>query len=95
MYLLLEIIRLVKLGYDEVNCVPLRPNINVLRNCEIAEDYIIQCLTDCWDEFPENRPDFGTIRARLKKMKDGKYVNVYILMVYKFLSFFLFILITI
>jgi len=31
-------------------------------------------VTDCWDEFPENRPDFGTIRARLKKMKDGKYV---------------------
>lgn len=41
----------------------------------MAEDYVIQCITDCWDEFPENRPDFGMIRARLKKMKDGKYVD--------------------
>lgn len=44
----------------------------------MAEDYIIQCVTDCWDEFPENRPDFATIRGRLKKMKDGKYVDDYV-----------------
>ncbi|XP_025406110.1 receptor-type guanylate cyclase Gyc76C-like isoform X2 [Sipha flava] len=71
-----EIIRLVKLGCDEVNDVPLRPSIHHLRDCKMAEDYIIQCITDCWDEFPENRPDFGTIRARLKKMKDGKQKNI-------------------
>lgn len=58
--------------------MPLRPSIHYLRDCEMAEDYIIQCVTDCWDEFPENRPDFTTIRARLKKMKDGKYVDNYI-----------------
>lgn len=72
MCLLPEIIRLVKLGYDEINGVPLRPNIHRLSECEFAEDYIVQCITDCWDEIPENRPDFGSIRARLKKMKDGK-----------------------
>ncbi|XP_050428975.1 receptor-type guanylate cyclase Gyc76C-like isoform X2 [Adelges cooleyi] len=71
-----EIIRLVKLGYEEVNGVPLRPSIHHLRDSEIAEDYIIQCITDCWDEYPDNRPDFGTIRARLKKMKDGKQKNI-------------------
>ncbi|XP_022167854.1 receptor-type guanylate cyclase Gyc76C-like [Myzus persicae] len=71
-----EIIRLVKLGYDEINGVPLRPSIHHLRDCEMAEDYVIQCITDCWDEFPENRPDFGMIRARLKKMKDGKHKNI-------------------
>lgn len=71
-----EIIRLVKLGYDEVNGVPLRPSIHHLRDCEMAEDYVIQCITDCWDESPENRPDFGIIRARLKKMKDGKHKNI-------------------
>lgn len=81
MCLLTEIIRLVKLGYDEVNCVPLRPSIHHLRDCEMAEDYVIHCVTDCWDEFPENRPDFGMIRSRLKKMKDGKYVNM-IIMIY-------------
>lgn len=83
MYLLPEIIRLVKLGYEEVNGVPLRPSIHHLRDCEMAEDYIIQCITDCWDELPENRPDFPTIRTRLKKMKDGKYVirNILILII--------------
>lgn len=80
--LLPEIIRLVKLGYDEVNGVPLRPSIHHLRDCEMAEDYVIQCITDCWDELPENRPDFGMIRARLKKMKDGKYVDHYIIIIY-------------
>ncbi|XP_050532707.1 receptor-type guanylate cyclase Gyc76C-like isoform X2 [Daktulosphaira vitifoliae] len=71
-----EIIRLVKIGYDEINGIPLRPSIHYLRDCEFAEDYIVQCITDCWDEYPENRPDFGTIRARLKKMKDGKQKNI-------------------
>lgn len=75
MHKLSEIIRLVKLGYDEVNGVPLRPSIYRLRDCEMAEDYIVQCITDCWDEYPENRPDFPSIRTKLKKMKDGKYVN--------------------
>lgn len=42
----------------------------------MAEDYIIHCITDCWDELPENRPDFGMIRARLKKMKNGMYVSL-------------------
>jgi len=48
----------------------------------MAEDYVIQCITDCWDEFPENRPDFGMIRARLKKMKDGKYVDPNIIIIF-------------
>lgn len=64
---------MVKSGL-KVNGMPLRPSIHYLRDNEMAEDYIIQCITDCWDEFPDNRPDFVTIRARLKKMKDGKYV---------------------
>lgn len=92
MCLLPEIIRLVKLGYDEVNGVPLRPSIHHLRDCEMAEDYVIQCITDCWDEYPENRPDFGTIRARLKKMKDGKYVDPNIIIIFNLFSMCLILL---
>lgn len=51
-----------------------RPDIGLLLDCEIGcDDYVIQCMKDCWTENPECRPDFATIRSRLKRMKDGKY----------------------
>jgi guanylate cyclase, other len=34
------------------------------------------CIQDCWHETPEKRPDFPTIRTRLKKMRDGKSKNI-------------------
>ncbi|XP_012544731.1 receptor-type guanylate cyclase Gyc76C isoform X2 [Bombyx mori] len=33
------------------------------------DDYIVSCMKDCWAEDPNTRPDFPTIRTRLKKMK--------------------------
>lgn len=52
---------------------PFRPNLDLLLDSENGcEDYIMQCIRDCWAENPEIRPDFGTVRTRLKKMKDGK-----------------------
>lgn len=32
----------------------------------------MQCIKDCWAEDPDARPDFRSIRSRLKKMKEGK-----------------------
>lgn len=36
----------------------------------------MHCMRDCWNENPESRPDFPTIRTRLKQMKDGKNRNI-------------------
>lgn len=52
---------------------PFRPDIELLRDSDIGcDDYVLQCMEDCWTENPEYRPDFITIRSRLKRMKDGK-----------------------
>lgn len=44
-----------------------RPPISQL-DCK---DYIIRCMQDCWHESPEMRPDFKSIRGRLKEMEAG------------------------
>ena len=36
-----------------------------------CKDYIIRCMQDCWHESPEMRPDFKSIRGRLKEMEAG------------------------
>lgn len=69
--MILEIVNLVKKA-PELYEIPLRPNINFLKTCEMGEDYILKCMEDCWSEQPEQRPDFQQIRARLKIMKEGK-----------------------
>ncbi|EFA10586.2 receptor-type guanylate cyclase Gyc76C isoform X1 [Tribolium castaneum] len=54
-----------------------RPDIDLLLDCEIGcDDYVLQCMKDCWAENPEARPDFAAIRSRLKRMKDGKNKNI-------------------
>ena len=40
--------------------------------CQIVSDV----MTDCWAENPESRPDFTTIRNRLKGLRKGKRVNI-------------------
>ncbi|VEN37483.1 unnamed protein product [Callosobruchus maculatus] len=70
-----DIVELVKrIPVDEP---PFRPNIDALLDAEIGcDDYVLQCMKDCWAENPEARPDFATVRSRLKKMKDGKNKNI-------------------
>ncbi|XP_022917682.1 receptor-type guanylate cyclase Gyc76C-like [Onthophagus taurus] len=52
---------------------PFRPNLKLLEEKEFGdEEYILQCIKDCWAEDPDLRPDFTQIRIRLKKMKEGK-----------------------
>lgn len=49
---------------------PFRPNTNTL----ICEEYISNCIHDCWNENPDERPDFKYIKYRLKQMHQGLYV---------------------
>ncbi|XP_018335565.1 receptor-type guanylate cyclase Gyc76C [Agrilus planipennis] len=71
-----EIIEFVKNSGE--NCdEPFRPNLDALLDTEMGrEDYVLQCVKDCWAENPDNRPDFASVRGRLKRMKDGKNRNI-------------------
>jgi hypothetical protein len=33
-------------------------------------------MVDCWSETPEQRPDFNTIRNRLKRLRMGMKSNI-------------------
>ncbi|XP_074026495.1 receptor-type guanylate cyclase Gyc76C isoform X3 [Leptinotarsa decemlineata] len=70
-----EIIELIKKEpFDEE---PFRPDLEILNDSELGcDEYILQCIKDCWSENPDNRPDFSVIRTRLKRMKDGKNKNI-------------------
>ncbi|CAH1099339.1 unnamed protein product [Psylliodes chrysocephalus] len=56
---------------------PFRPDIDALYDSELGcDEYVLQCMKDCWSENPDDRPDFVTVRTRLKRMKDGKNKNI-------------------
>lgn len=59
---------------------PFRPDLELLQDVDVEcpdyPDYIIGCMKDCWAENPEMRPDFATIRSRLKKMREGMHRNI-------------------
>lgn len=51
----------------------MRPDADILYNPEIGcDEYVLEVMKECWSESPECRPDFPSIRSRLKRMKDGK-----------------------
>ncbi|XP_067647261.1 receptor-type guanylate cyclase Gyc76C-like isoform X2 [Eurosta solidaginis] len=56
--------------------IPFRPELECIREHELCPDYVLDCIKDCWSEDPEIRPDFPTIRNRLKKMRGGKTKNI-------------------
>lgn len=73
-----EIIELVKRELPEDD-EPFRPDLSQLTEypgIPCCEEYILSCIKECWAENPEARPDFATIRTRLKRMKDGKHRNI-------------------
>ena len=37
---------------------------------------LLDVMRDCWSELPESRPDLGTLRSRLKVMKQGMKANI-------------------
>ncbi|XP_047001211.1 receptor-type guanylate cyclase Gyc76C-like [Schistocerca americana] len=71
-----EIVELVKRVPSEGE-KPFRPDLAVLDESDIdCTDYIVKCIEDCWEENPEHRPDFPTIRNRLRKMREGMHSNI-------------------
>ena len=54
--------------YPLENTKPFRPNVNEIEECS---DCVIHIMQECWDELPEHRPDFKTIRSRLKPLNKG------------------------
>ncbi|XP_059085457.1 guanylate cyclase 32E-like [Tigriopus californicus] len=54
--------------------VQLRPQIDALNNCV---DFVKSCMRDCWQEVPNDRPDFKVIRSRLRPMRRGMKANIF------------------
>nr|CFW94229.1 Eka-Guanyl cyclase protein [Euperipatoides kanangrensis] len=50
-----------------------RPCLDALE----CQDYIKQCIQDCWDERAEMRPEFQQIRGRLSKIRAGMKLNIF------------------
>ncbi|KAI5641792.1 adenylate and guanylate cyclase catalytic domain-containing protein [Phthorimaea operculella] len=67
-----DIVDLVK--YPKKGEEVFRPDLSVLD--DMTDDFIVQTMTECWAEEPSLRPDFPTLRSRLKKMKSGKSRNI-------------------
>ncbi|KAM8707767.1 hypothetical protein ACLKA7_014840 [Drosophila subpalustris] len=55
---------------------PFRPEVESIIEAESCPDYVLACIRDCWAEHPDERPEFGAIRNRLKKMRGGKTKNI-------------------
>ncbi|XP_011308838.1 guanylate cyclase 32E isoform X2 [Fopius arisanus] len=53
---------------------PLRPPLEHLENCF---DFVRDCLEECWSEEPELRPDFKTIRNKLRQLRKGMKPNIF------------------
>jgi hypothetical protein len=51
-----------------VQDVPFRPKLSALSS---VPKFVTDCIEDCWKEDPALRPDFKTIRRRLKVMQKG------------------------
>ncbi|KAL1497774.1 hypothetical protein ABEB36_008675 [Hypothenemus hampei] len=54
-----------------------RPDVDLLYDSEIGcDEYVLEVMQECWAENPDLRPDFPSIRSRLKRMKEGKSKNI-------------------
>ncbi|XP_014210339.1 guanylate cyclase 32E [Copidosoma floridanum] len=53
---------------------PFRPPLGQLENCF---DFVRECLLECWAENPETRPDFKTIRNKLRPLRKGMKPNIF------------------
>ncbi|XP_045214115.2 receptor-type guanylate cyclase Gyc76C-like [Mercenaria mercenaria] len=52
---------------------PFRPNVRLLS----CESFIIECMQSCWNEVPDERPDFRTIRKVLTPLRHGSKRNIF------------------
>lgn len=72
-------------GYTPAECLkkiihppkttpPFRPSFQPL---ESSFDCVREILKECWQEKPEDRPDFKTIRAKLRPLRKGMRANIF------------------
>ncbi|CAH1968124.1 unnamed protein product [Acanthoscelides obtectus] len=52
---------------------PFRPSLEALEN---GSDFVKECLKECWAENPEERPDFKSIRTKLRPLRRGMKPNI-------------------
>lgn len=45
-----------------------RPPLDALEN---SFDFVRDCLKECWEEDPDDRPDFKNIRTKLRPLRKG------------------------
>ncbi|KAL4112523.1 hypothetical protein QTP88_016294 [Uroleucon formosanum] len=60
--------------YSQDGSNPFRPPLELLEN---NFDFVRDCLQDCWAENPDDRPDFKTIRVKLRPMRKGMRPNIF------------------
>ncbi|XP_022181653.1 guanylate cyclase 32E isoform X1 [Myzus persicae] len=60
--------------YPQDGSNPFRPPLELLEN---NFDFVRDCLEDCWAENPDDRPDFKTIRVKLRPMRKGMRPNIF------------------
>ncbi|XP_055706306.1 receptor-type guanylate cyclase Gyc76C-like isoform X2 [Phlebotomus papatasi] len=69
---IIEMVKRIPLDTEE----PFRPDLECITEMDNCPDYVLNCIEDCWNENPDLRPDFATVRTRLKKMRGGKSKNI-------------------
>lgn len=65
---------------------PFRPSLDVIYNAvssanrnkanERVVESCLQCMISCWSENADDRPDFKTIRTRLRPIRKGLKNNI-------------------
>lgn len=53
---------------------PFRPSLQPL---DTSFDCVKACVRECWSERPEDRPDFKTIRTKLRPLRKGMKPNIF------------------
>lgn len=69
-----EIVELVKKVPESEDDL-FRPNLDIIYENEVGP-LVMPVLRDTWAEDPEKRPDFYTIRSKLKCLREGKRRNI-------------------
>ncbi|KAJ9587021.1 hypothetical protein L9F63_019386, partial [Diploptera punctata] len=53
---------------------PFRPQLELLEN---SFNFVRDCAVECWAEIPEERPDFKTVRTKLRPLRKGMKPNIF------------------
>lgn len=55
---IIEMVKRIPLDTEE----PFRPDLECITEMDNCPDYVLNCIEDCWNENPDLRPDFATVR---------------------------------